>query len=338
MEDLERCHQIVGIAAWRLLANQRIFITGGTGFIGKWLLATLLHANEKFALNSKVTILSRDPDAFLKAWPRISGRVEWVTGDVRDFAFCEERFDVIVHAATDVIAQISKQDVFDTCLNGTRRVMELAQQSSPAKVLIVSSGAVYGPLQQGMSQVPETYMGGPDPLSEDSAYGEGKRASELIAAQQAAGGLEVKIARVFSVVGPHIPLDKHFAIGNFLRSAMVGQDILIKGDGTAYRSYLYAADMAAWLWAVLIRGQSVRAYNIGSQESLSILELARKVSKVVTMNAVDVHVLGTQLVGSVPQYYVPDINRTKTELDLADPMLLDHALQRTANWYRKYEN
>jgi nucleoside-diphosphate-sugar epimerase len=338
LEDLERCDQITGASTWRLLANQRVFITGGTGFVGKWLLATLLHANENFSLNCKITVLSRNPDTFLEEWPRICGRVRWITGDVKDFQFCDEQFDVIVHAATDVIAQISPEEVFDTCLNGTRRVMELAQKSSRAKVLIVSSGAVYGPLPNGVKQVPETYTREPAPLYEDSAYAEGKRASEIIAIQHATSGLEVKIARIFAVVGPHIPLDKHFAVGNFIQSAIIGADIHLKGDGTAYRSYLYAADMAAWLWTVLIRGQSGRAYNIGSQESLSILELAQEVSKLVGMNAIGVHVIGKQLQGSVPQYYVPDINRSKTELNLAAPMLLSEALQRTVNWYGKYKN
>lgn len=335
-EDLERCHSILGINAWRDLADRSIFITGGTGFVGKWLLATLLDANETLGLNCKITVLSRNPSAFLSSWPRMSGQVEWMCGDVREFAFGNKRFDVIVHAATDVVAHSSPQDVFDTCMEGTRRVMALASQSGATKVLIVSSGAVYGPLPPGMTHVPETYMGGPDPLDAKSAYAEGKRVSEWIAAQEAKAGLEVKIARIFAVVGPHLPLDKHFAIGNFIRSALAGVEIVLEGDGTAHRSYLYAADMAAWLWAVLIRGHSARAYNVGGEESVSLLGLASRVSHELTSGAAQVRALRMPLSGQNPQHYVPSTQRIRAELGLAVPMLLDQALQRTASWYRNH--
>ena len=331
-KDLERCHSILGVASWHDLAERSIFLTGGTGFVGKWLLATLLDANEKLGLNSKITVLSRNPSAFLSAWPRIAGQVEWICGDVRDFAFGEQSFDFILHAATDVVRQPSPQGVFDTCVEGTRRVMALARQSGAKSVLIVSSGAIYGPLPQGMTHVAETYMGGPDPLDAKSAYGEGKRVSEWLAAQAAGAGLEVKIARIFSVVGPHLPLDEHFAVGNFIRSALAGEDIVLKGDGTAHRSYLYAAEMAAWLWAVLLRGQSERAYNVGSDESFSLLDVAHKVSHRLTASAAHVRTLVKLQSVHTPQHYVPAINRIRSELGLPAPMLLDQALQLTASW------
>lgn len=336
-EDLQRCHNILGINAWRDLTDRNIFITGGTGFVGKWLLATLLDANESLGLNCNITVLSRNPTAFLSAWPRIAQQVEWVCGDVRDFSFGNKHFDVIVHAATDVVAHTSPQEVFDTCLEGTRRVMALARQSGATKVLIVSSGAIYGPLPQGMTHVPENHMGGPDPLDAKSAYAEGKRVSEWIAAQEAKGGLDVKIARIFAVVGPHLPLDKHFAIGNFIRSAFLGEEIVLEGDGTAHRSYLYAAEMSAWLWAVLLRGQSGRAYNIGSEQSISLWDLAKKVSQIITDNTVRISTLQILKSGLPAQHYVPSTQRIRSELYLDEPMLLDQALQRTARWHQNID-
>ena len=174
-EDLQCCHDVLGISSWRALTGQTIFIAGGTGFIGKWLLATLLDANEKLGLDCRITVLSRDPESFQLAWPLVAGRVNWIAGDVRDFPITNEHFDVIVHAATDVASQVSPQDVFSTCLDGTRRVLELALRCGASRLLLVSSGAVYGPLPSGMTHVPETHLGGPDPLLSSSAYAEGKR-------------------------------------------------------------------------------------------------------------------------------------------------------------------
>ena len=331
-EDLRRCHDVLGIETWWSLAGQSIFITGGTGFIGKWLVATILDADERLGLDCKITVLSRDPGKFLRSWPALAGRLNWVEGDVRDFPINKQHFDVIVHAATDVVSQGSLLDIFSTCLDGTRRVLELARQCEARRFLLVSSGAVYGPLPLGMTHVPETYRGGPDPLLPSSAYGEGKRVSEWLCSQASTEDFEVKIARVFALVGPHLPLDKHFAIGNFLRSAMAGEQIVIQGDGSPYRSYLYVADVAAWLWAVLINGQPGRAYNVGAEESISILGLAERVCSILNLR------MGIKTMQNIQfslgaSHYVPQTRRAHQELGLASEMGLDEAIVRTVRWH-----
>ena len=334
-EDLQRCHDVLGISSWRALTGQSIFIAGGTGFIGKWLLATLLDANEKLSLDCRITVLSRDPGAFQRAWPAVAGSVNWIAGDVRDFPITKEHFDVIVHAATDVALQASPQDVFSTCLDGTRHLLERASRCGASRFLLVSSGAIYGPLPSGMTHVQETHLGGPDPLLASSAYGEGKRVSEWLCAQASANSLEVKIARVFALVGPHLPLDKHFAIGNFLKAAIAGEPIIIQGDGTPFRSYLYAADMAGWLWAVLIRGANARAYNVGSEQSLSILDLAERICKVLECE-LDISTRNKPHPGATT-HYVPNTARTRLDLQLPLAMELEEAIARTASWYSNHE-
>ncbi len=335
-EDLQRCHALLGLGAWQLLAGQKIFITGGTGFVGKWLLATLLDADKKFDLGCHITVLSRDSGSFIRQWQNISKRVEWVNGDVRDFPIGNERYDVIIHAAADVIKQASPLDVFSTCLDGTRRVLELAKVSGARRFLLVSSGAVYGPLPAGMTHVPETYLGGPDPLLPGSAYGEGKRVSEWLVTQAATDVLSVSIARLFAVVGPHLPLDKQFAVGNFLRAAMNREELVVTGDGTPHRSYIYAADMSAWLWKILLRGRSGYAYNVGAESSVSVLELAHRVLDALNVN-VNVHVTQTPSESNPATYYVPSTRRAQIDLDLGNPLRLDEALRRTARWYGHQE-
>lgn len=92
------------------------FHRGGTGFIGKWLLATLLDANERLCLDCHITVMSRDLSSFQRAWPKVAEQVKCIEGDVRDFSITNEHFDVIVHTATDVATQVSPQEVFSTCL------------------------------------------------------------------------------------------------------------------------------------------------------------------------------------------------------------------------------
>jgi dTDP-glucose 4,6-dehydratase len=331
-EDLNRCHEVLGMESWQTLKGQKIFITGGTGFVGKWLLGTLLDADSKLNLNCQVTLLSRDPTAFLRDWPEIVNRFKWITGDVRTFPIDNYDFDVIIHAATEVVENLPPEDLFSICCDGTRRVLELAKKCRASKFLLISSGAVYGPLPSGMTHVPETFLGGPDPLLSSSAYGEGKRVSEWLAVHASSERFEVMIARVFALVGPHLPLDKHFAIGNFIQAAIKNEEIIIKGDGTPYRSYLYAADMAAWLWAILLRGKSGYPYNVGSDESISIFDLASRVCRLLDCDSQISVLKKSNSLTNNPLRYVPDISRMKSELMIPAPFSLDDAIIRTAKW------
>jgi dTDP-glucose 4,6-dehydratase len=143
--------------------------------------------------------------------------------------------------------------------------------------------------------------------------------------------VQVSIARCFAFVGPHLPLDKHFAIGNFIKAAMRGEDIHIEGDGTPIRSYLYAADLAHWLWVLLFDGPNARVYNLGGAESISIGALAHRVNRVLD-GAGKVLIAKTPLRGVTPQSYVPSIDRISNELTLKPTIDLDEAILRTARW------
>ena len=109
---------------------------------------------------------------------------------------------------------------------------------------------------------------------------------------------------------------------------------MIRGDGTPFRSYLYAADMAAWLWAVLIRGAQARAYNVGSEESLSILDLAKRISSILGCNP-GVSTRDEPQPGAAIMHYVPNTTRARLDLQVPVPMALQEAIVRTAGWYRK---
>lgn len=336
LEDLDQVIDAVG-PRWERLRGQRLLLTGGTGFIGKWLLATFLHANRKLGLSAHVVALSRRPGAFLAEFPELRNapEVSWVAGDVRDFALeSATGCAFAIHAATDVVAASSPREILETCAAGTQRVLNaMSAGPSASRVLLLSSGAVYGRTPPEVSAIPEEWSGAPDPLAPNSAYGEGKRVSELLCAMAASAqpGLEVAIARCFAFVGPHLPLDKHFAIGNFIGAAMRGEDIHIQGDGTPLRSYLYAADLARWLWVMLFDATSGRAYNVGGVEALSIGALAHRVNGVLNGSG-EVRIAQTPQPGAAPQAYVPSVDRIAAELGLTPLVDLDDAILRTARW------
>ncbi len=325
---------------WDELRGQRLFITGGTGFFGSWLMESLAWANDKLGLNARAVVLTRDPGAFARKAPHLVNHpaISIHIGDVRDFAFPEGQFSHAIHAATDVNARSDAEHrllTFDTIVEGARRFMEFAAHAGAKKALLASSGAVYGRQPPDMPRMPEDYTGGPEPADPRSAYGEGKRAAETLSALYAGQhGVALKIARGFAFVGPYLPLDTHVAVGNFIRDGLRGGPILVNGDGAAYRSYLYAADLAVWLWTILLRGESSRPYNVGSEQEISIGALARAVAKACQPGA-EVCIAQQVMPGVTPERYVPDTRHALSGLGLRTWIPLDEAIQRTIRWHRQ---
>lgn len=334
--DLDHIVERVG-ANWEQLRGARLFITGGTGFVGRWMLESIVRANRQLELGADVVALSRDPERFLAKAPHLVEGVTYLAGDMRTFTYPEGDFTHVLHMATETNVELSarKPSVeFDTAVEGTKRVLAFARERGATRVLYTSSGAVYGQQPAEVPRVSEDTPIAPPAHDARAAYAHGKRAAEfLCAAEVVESGLPVSIARLFAFVGPHLPMDAGYAVGNFIRDALAGQTIRISGDGTPRRSYLYAADLAWWLWTVLLSGEAGRPYNVGSDAEISILELARTVGRVVN-SAEDVSVAQEPVVGAAPRRYVPDVSRAREELGLAPVIGLEEGIARTAEWRR----
>jgi len=298
-----------------------IFITGATGFFGKWLLESLLFLNKELKLNVNICALSRNPEIFLKQLPFYKNEncITWIKGDIKTFEFPTKQYDYIIHAATDADAKLNKESpllMLDTITEGTRRILEFARNQSGLKaILLTSSGAVYGKQPEYITHIKETDSYHIDINNPGSAYSEGKRLSELYCSIYAKQyNIPVKIARCFAFVGPYLPLEKHFAIGNFISNVLLNQDIIIKGDGTPLRSYMYASDLIIWLLTILLKGEINVPYNVGSDQAISILDLALLVNNFQSSTK-EVKVIGLR--NSQPrEQYVPDITRSVAKLHL----------------------
>ena len=300
---------------------KRIFITGGTGFFGKSMLDYRLRHPEWDWAKTEWVILSRSPEKFAAEYPRLANQsgVSFVAGDVRDFAFPAGRFDAVIHAATSTAATLSDGEMTSVILDGARHVADFAKTAGCDRILFTSSGAVYGPRTAPAGEC--------DACEPATAYGKGKLAAERLLVET---GLDVKIARCFAFVGPYLNRGIHFAIGNFMQNCLDGRPIVINGDGTPLRSYLYADDLVEWLFAILDRGKSGRPYNVGSDRAISIRELAETVRSVLGAKKSEIVVNGTATSGSKPPVYVPVIDRACKELGLALNFPLEDAIRLSA--------
>ena len=321
-------------ARWqRSLRGARIVVTGATGWFGTWLLDALVAIGRAAGLDLQIVAVSRRPADFAARHPRLHAarEIEWVTADVRDPIVIEGRITHVIHGATEASAKLNREEpdrMFDTIVAGTRHVLRLAAAHPGARVLLISSGAVYGRQPDGVAALGEDHPLASDPLDVGNAYAEGKRAAEHLAAiWHASHGVPVTLARCFAFVGPHMPFDAHFAIGNFIRDAVDGDPIRIGGDGLPRRSYLYASDLVAWLLTILVDGQAMRPYNVGAHEALSIRELADRCAG----GATEVVVAGA----GGGSDYVPDTHRARSELGLDVRVPLGDAITRTTEWRRR---
>jgi len=319
---------------WEGLRGQRLFITGGTGFVGTWLLESFLWANAHLNLGAHAVVLTRQPDKLAGTRPHLLGLADlsFCQGSIHDFSLPPGPFSHVIHAATDAYNPPAGADLvalFDRDIAGTRRLLDFAVSCGARRFLLTSSGAVYGRQPTDVSHLSEEMPFAPDTTNTDAGYGHGKRISEWLCASYARScGLETTIARLFAFVGPYLPLDATYAVGNFVGNGLRGGPIRVGGDGTPCRSYLYAADLAIWLWTILIRGKPARPYNVGSDQVVTIAELAANVAACFVPKP-EVVIVREPKPGAPAERYVPAVARARSELNLEVWVSLPVALHKT---------
>jgi len=321
------------------LREAHIFITGSTGFFGIWLLESLLWANQRFSLNLRLTALSRDPENFLsKRADHLRDRkeLEFISGRLTNFGYPSAACTHIIHAASEANIEQSSDWAkrhIDTAIFGTRRLLDMAAMHQSEAILITTSGAVYSSMDSISNHLcVEGPEGVNDYALERIVYGQSKRMMEIMTSVDAQHyGYRALIARCFAFIGPYLPIDSNYAIGNFIRDGLTKSDIIIEGDGTPLRSYLYAADLVIWLIRILTRGSSGMPYNVGGDKSISIRELAQIVAK---LSGTKVVTKRRPVTDANPSIYLPSLERSFNELNLQAFVPLEVAIQRTFRWHQ----
>lgn len=333
-------------ATWESLRGARIFLTGGTGFFGIWLLESLLWANERRNLGLSLTVLTRSSERFLLAKaPHLRGKANlgFIEGGLTDFeipaASPDTSFTHIIHAASETNIEQSAdwpRRHLAGAIDGTRRLIHMAVSHHTEAFLVTSSGAVYSPMdavsEDGrLVEVPNCTQ---DYASERVVYGQAKRMMEImvsVAGQDS--GFRALIARCFCFIGPYLPLESNYAVGNFVRDALDGRKIVVNGDGTPLRSYLYPVDLVVALLKILVGGRSGVPYNVGGEKAVSIGELAHTVAQVANLSE-GVAIMGKPIPGAQPNSYLPSLRRISDQLDLDVSVGLEEALLRTLAWHK----
>ena len=321
---------------WPDLRGARIFLTGGGGFVGSWLLESLVRANDRLSLDIKVTVLVRDRAVFEGRLPHLAAAsgVRLHVGDVRVADPPAHAFTHYVHCASASPAVMNAErpdEVAEIIERGSERMIEEAESGKGCRFLQVSSGSVYGPQPADLDRIAESFARTASDSDPAQRFGAAKRRAEQRGMASVARGVEYVVARMFAVVGPRLPLDGQFAIGNFLGDALGRRPIRLLGDGSPVRSWLYGADMAAWCWTLLARGRPGAAYNVGSEEAVTLWDAAQTVAQLPSPPvAVERGPAGDP--ARPPSRLVPSIDLARREFGLDAWVKLDDALRRTWSW------
>jgi len=323
---------------WDDMRGAELFITGAGGFVGSWLLETLLFANGELKLGVRATALVRDAARFTRHLPHLaaSPAVRLQTGDVRTASAPAGGATHVVHCASALPPRVNEErpdEVVDIIERGTARMVAEAAHSRGARFLQMSSGSVYGPQPAELRRMSEEFSGAASAADPAQRFGAAKRRAEQHGEAAAARGVRFVSARMFALVGPRLPLDGQFALGNFFGDALAGRPVRLSGDGTPVRSWMHAADMAAWCWTLLVRGKAGAAYNVGSEDERTLWDAAQRVA---ALPSPPVHAERAREpdAASRPSRYVPSIQRARDELGLDAWIPLDDALRRTWHWLR----
>jgi len=328
--DLDEISEGVG-NSWDKFKNSQILILGGTGFVGTWLVSALLDANQALSLNLKLNVITRDPQ-------NASSRLQFESNDpislfkfdlrnARTFDFPPA--DFYVHAATPSVTTTGSSDelaIQEATVGGMEKILDsIEKHPNNSSFLHTSSGAVYGPQPLDLEKSPEVSVVSKDKLV--SVYSKSKaEAEELLNSSIANGRTRGSNPRLFAFEGPHISMQEHFAVGNFLRDGLEGQRIQLKGNPSTVRSYLYPTDLTIWLLK-LLANPCHAPINIGSDVAYSMVELANIVSKMTSNKGVDL--LNPTLPAS---RYVPSIENAKRKLQVEQKVSLVEGLERWIKW------
>jgi nucleoside-diphosphate-sugar epimerase len=296
--------------AWRsidsdALAGRTLLITGATGFVGRWVLAAVARVNSMLSTPLAVRALTRGQRPLEAAWLTWETAVDVSKLDLNGPA------DLILHAALSSSATPPGDDqaLIETAIGGMGAVRFRAVKNR-ARLVVLSSGSVYG-TANGVLNESSPFA----ELAPEDTYGRAKRDVEQMAQlPELTESCEVVTARLFTCIGHGYRAHNHLAHVSMIDDARAGRPIVLRSDGSAIRSYLFGADLAVWLLAIL-GSKGSDTVNVGSDEALSMLDFARIVSRAAGRGDAGVEVRGTDPV--VRPHFVPDIAHARSRYGVA---------------------
>jgi len=322
------------------LRGKNIFISGGTGFLGIWLIEMIYELNSKYNFNLRVTIFSRNAKNFPNNHIKFKNLnyITYINGDVRYLSEIPKNTEYIIHAASlsdRRIAASTPNTVAETIGLGTMQILKASNLlENLNKFVLLSSSLIYGKQAWELESIEEDYAGNISCDQVGNVYAESKRFSEILAqAYLNEFKLPIVVLRPFAFIGPHLSLQLPWAGTDFIRDSLLGGPIRIMGDGTTVRSFMYASDYAFWVLASLANGSPRKKYNVGNPEAIKLIDFAELIVNQFEPNITILTNVGQQ--NQSKSRLVPNVNNAMKDLDVSITVPLIKAIERTINWHKE---
>ncbi len=311
------------------LNNKTVLITGATGLVGTYFLASLKCAETKGIKPKVIVVAHSKPDKFfLDLLPK---NTKILSGDLTDTSFLKKlpKADYIIHSAGYGQPGKFLDDQVKTLKLNTLTTFSLLEKlENSGKFLFVSTSEIYS----GSINIPykETDIGTTNTSHKRSCYIEGKRCGEAIAFAYRLKGLAVKTARLSLAYGPGTKKDDERVLNSFIAKALSG-GITMLDEGRANRTYCYITDAVEMMWQILLFGKDF-VYNVGGESKITIADLGKKIGTYLNV-PVKVPLKSTGL-SEAPDDVWLDLSKTKEEFGKKDFVNLDDGLKKTIEWQK----
>jgi UDP-glucuronate decarboxylase len=266
---------------WSSLKECRILLTGGTGFIGSYLINILYILNKEQKLKIKVDCIVRDLAKTKKVFcPEIlnSNFLDIKILSIMDPIELNPIYDYIIHAASIASPKLFESDpigVVTPNTIGTIRLLEFSEKNKLKKFIFFSTTGVNGHINDDLRPISEDFYGALNPTIIENCYLESKRMGEnLCFAWHKQKSIPIQIVRPAITYGPGVELDDGRSYADFIKAMVTNQDITLFSDGSAIRNFCYIADFITGLFFVIIKGSIGEVYNLSTETEYSIKELA----------------------------------------------------------------
>ena len=346
-EDIQKIIDSVG-SHFNLLQGKKILVTGADGFLPSYLVDTFAVLNRTSLSHNPVSVFllnRRAPENSIRLKHHIGNpHIKFLQGDVAAANALPSGINFIIHGASrsspkDYLA--NPLDTIDANTVGTRVLLEYALKNPLEGFLFLSTVEVYGEPDEKHIPIAETYRGNVDVLGERAVYQESKRFGEtLCRVFFASFGVPAKIARIFHTYGPRLNLSDGRVIPEFMRRCLASEDLEIIRGGSSIRTFAYVSDTIAGIWKILLQGKSGEAYNVGSDEEITVENLAKLYMKMFN-NTIRIKMpqdFPPAHLAASPSKSAPDLRKIRSELGYEPRVSIADGLARLKQWYELYGN
>jgi dTDP-glucose 4,6-dehydratase len=321
-----------------LLVDKTLLLTGSTGFIGRNFASYLAKTKTFQRGQLQVLCAGRNKNSLAEIYPLRSGFQHFVWDIEMPYLADLNQVDYIVHLAGADRFLDSKNktaDILSTTSTGTFNLLNLARRAGTSRVLLASSGAVYPKCNDSSIALSESEYSSSLNLDSIDPYVAGKRNAEYLCNSFAEEtGISVAIARIFTLIGLHFPINRHFAIGEFIKMCVADSAITVRSNSNIVRSYQHASDTSNWLARILLSGSSTSVYNVGHDRQIRIPYLAELV-KELCGNKKPIRYLVETVFEGQQDFYIPDITKATNNLGLENTISLESSITEVYEYYKR---